>query len=215
MRVAAGFPAEERGPSVTERARQARDKRLASEAAPARRSEPGTWLDPDDTGTGTRTPKTIKGRRRTVGVVARLYGRGSAEISRSHVEAAAMLGAAWDGSRIGYSARSMTGESTGRGSIGPMMGPPAAATRQAADAATVQRAFRAVGVTAIPLVRFVLLDNGDLSAWCALQAGLTGRKPCPKCSLGRLLSCLDRLIDVFGLPHEARQDQRQASASPG
>jgi len=192
-----------RAPSAADRARQDRKRRIAGEATPPRRSEAATWPCPDDKA-NTRTPPTIKGRRRSVGVVARLFARGSAEITRAHVEAAHLLSCAWAGARVGYTSRSLCGESSGRTAAGPTQGPPATAVRQSADAATVQRAFRAVGPAAVP---FVLLDGGDLAGWCAMQAGLTGRKPCAKCAMGRLLGCLDRLLDVFGLPHDAGPDQ--------
>ena len=65
VRAVPGFPPVPRGPSADDRARLARDRRLAAEQAPPRRSEGATWSDPDDNLT-TRAPKLVKGRMRGV-----------------------------------------------------------------------------------------------------------------------------------------------------
>ncbi len=198
-RTVAGFPAVPQPPTSADHAKAARDRRLTAEAAPPRRSETATWPDPDDKA-NTRTPKVVKGRQRGVGSIARLYRRNSPEITREHVEAAHRLLLAWNGATIGYSGRSMTGESSGHIAAGPSQGPKVLALRQLDDARTVARAFRAVGPAAAPMLRFIVIENHDVASWAVLQEGLTGKKPCPKCCMGRLLSALDILVVALDVP---------------
>ena len=152
----------------------------------------------------------VQGRARGAGTVARLFKRNSPEVTAEHCEAAHRLLLAWSGCTIGYSARSMTGEGLGRASAGPSQGPNATALHQWEDARTVARALRAVGPAAVPLVRFVVLDGGDVQAWAKLQTATTGRRHCAKCAMGRLLQCLDLLVVALDVPDPGKRDRKAA-----
>ena len=193
-------------PTVDEKAKWARDLRLASEKLPPRHADVSSWPDPDDT-LRTRSPKQVKGHRRG-DVLGRLHRRGE-DVTRDHLEAALSFRCDWDVAQLGYSPGDLLQEWVG-GSAGPSAGPSLAARTRAAKEREVRRVLAAVGPSATPLLLWVAVGNRDLASWCADQAAQHGRKPDPKKVLGRLLATLDRLVDFYGV-HHRQADLQQAS----
>lgn len=190
--------AEQRSASA---AYQARLMRLAAEAAPPAKADGSVWDDPEDRLT-TRQPKQIKGHRRG-DVLGRLHRRGSSYVTREHVLAGQQFATAWDLAHIGPSHGAALAERVGGGMAGPRAGPGLEATQRAAAERDVARTLRAIGPAAVPLLIWTVIDSRDVAAWCAARIDpRTGKKPCAKVQMGRLLGVLDRLAEALGLAQD-------------
>lgn len=190
--------------TVDARAKQARDKRLASEQAPPARTGAKTaWDDPEDA-VNTRSPKQVRGYRRD-DVLGHMANVGC-DVTRDHLIAARMFRVDWDIAKIGLSGSDPIQDRVGGSLPGPVTGPTRNQAKRAQTERNVARCLRVMGAAAVPLLLHVVIQNGDIASWCRLNAE---RKPNRAKEMGWLLGILTRLAEFYGV-NSSRERLKEA-----
>jgi len=156
----------------------------------------GSWVDPlDIRPNASKRPRTIAGWR-TFCSLRRMMQNGS-QIQEWHILAADFFRGQVDLAAIGATTPKDTGARGG--AFGPTTGPTVAAILQASAGDQVRRAFRRIPQSRWRMVLEVVLRNQSIHAWCKMLEAEDpmGRAPDPKVEMGRLLTILDILAEVY------------------
>lgn len=194
--------------TVDTRAKQARDRRIASEQAPPAKAGMSVWDDPSDT-LQTKTPRQVRAYRR--GDVLGHMARTGCDIDKDMLIASRMFQVDVDVARIGFSPSGNLSDRVGASPPGPSLGPSKNCVARAAKEREVRRVLNCLGAAAAEMVVFVAIHNRDIAAWCRLQPGerLNRTK-----EMGKLLAAFRHLAEIYGVNSE-RDRVKRLNATQG
>jgi hypothetical protein len=169
----------------------------------------GQWVDPADVSpNASRRPRQTHYWRR-YDPLRRMMQATSSAVVAEHVIAADLLRAAADVAALGYAPPPPLDPTWPIRSTPylPRAGPAGREHARVAAWRDYVRAMRRFTADQRRLVAGVVLQCLSVRRWCQDEADRTGRKLCPRVTLGRLVACLDILAEHYASEVERAQQR--------